>query len=209
MDRFGMRHVVMVALAASCSEGAGPTGGDTDTGDGDATLLTFTTSVVYDRDLKSAGDAASGLEGADALCARHAEAAGLAGTWRAWLSDTHADALDRIRGDGPWARTDGQTAFLNPTSLETVPAVPLNIDELGRQVPNECVWTNTRVGGRKAVDCTWDGALTDSGCAHENAVPGHPSVFVEVGSAWSVGNDWTADPVIGGASCRLYCFEGP
>lgn len=49
-----------------------------------------------------------GLEGADAHCARLAEAAGISGkTWAAYLSAEGVDARDRI-GSGPWANAKGE-----------------------------------------------------------------------------------------------------
>ncbi|MCO5162929.1 MAG: hypothetical protein M9939_17475 [Mesorhizobium sp.] len=48
-----------------------------------------------------------GLEGADAHCAKLAEAAGVSGkTWRAYLSTDQANAKDRI-GSGPWFNAKG------------------------------------------------------------------------------------------------------
>jgi hypothetical protein len=48
-----------------------------------------------------------GLDGADAHCAKLAEAAGVTGrTWRAYLSTTTVSARDRI-GSGPWYNAKG------------------------------------------------------------------------------------------------------
>jgi hypothetical protein len=48
-----------------------------------------------------------GLDGADAHCAKLAEAAGVRGrTWRAYLSTSTASARDRI-GSGPWYNAKG------------------------------------------------------------------------------------------------------
>jgi hypothetical protein len=69
-------------------------------------------------------DAGTGLEAADAICQSRAEAGGLNGTFRAWLSDDDDDAYCRIHGlsgkkaencgqgslpdfAGNWVRTDG------------------------------------------------------------------------------------------------------
>jgi hypothetical protein len=55
------------------------------------------------------GDGANlgGLDGADALCQRLAEAAGSTGkTWRAYLSTATVNARDRI-GTGPWHNATG------------------------------------------------------------------------------------------------------
>jgi hypothetical protein len=53
------------------------------------------------------GDNLGGLEGADAICQRLAEAAGSSGkTWRAYLSTSTVNARDRI-GAGPWYNAKG------------------------------------------------------------------------------------------------------
>ena len=68
----------------------------------DAEMTFFITSA-------GSGDGANlgGLEGADAICQRLAEAAGSSGqTWRAYLSTSTVDARDRI-GSGPWHNAEG------------------------------------------------------------------------------------------------------
>jgi hypothetical protein len=68
----------------------------------DAGMTFFITSA-------GSGDGANpgGLEGADAICQRLAEAAGSSGqTWRAYLSTSTVDARDRI-GSGPWHNAEG------------------------------------------------------------------------------------------------------
>ena len=65
------------------------------------------------------GDGANlgGLEGADAICQRLAEAAGATGkTWRAYLSTTSENARDRI-GAGPWQNAKGVEIAANLDDL--------------------------------------------------------------------------------------------
>jgi hypothetical protein len=67
------------------------------------------------------GDGANlgGLEGADAICMRLAEAAGAGGKeWRAYLSATGVNAKDRI-GAGPWQNYMGQPIALNVENLHS------------------------------------------------------------------------------------------
>jgi hypothetical protein len=67
------------------------------------------------------GDGANlgGLEGADAHCAKLAEAAGVTGrTWHAYLSTSAADARDRI-GAGPWANAKGEVIAANVDELHS------------------------------------------------------------------------------------------
>ncbi len=68
----------------------------------DTSMSFFVTSV-------GVGDGANlgGLDGADAHCAKLAEAAGVTGkTWHAYLSTSDTDAKDRI-GAGPWYNAKG------------------------------------------------------------------------------------------------------
>jgi len=65
------------------------------------------------------GDGANlgGLDGADALCQRLAEAAGSTGqTWRAYLSTATVNARDRI-GSGPWHNAKGVLIAANLDDL--------------------------------------------------------------------------------------------
>ena len=80
----------------------------------DASMSFFVTS-------EGPGDGANlgGLEGADAHCARLAEAAGVTGkTWHAYLSTSTANARDRI-GPGPWANAKGEEIAANVDELHT------------------------------------------------------------------------------------------
>jgi hypothetical protein len=63
----------------------------------------FVTKTEYVGDLLSlVPGAASGLAAGDALCASSAQSAGLSGTYRAWLSTSKVNAIDRLADVGPW-----------------------------------------------------------------------------------------------------------
>src|SRR5688500_10181736 len=49
------------------------------------------------------------LDRADQRCQLYAENNDLGGSWRAWLSTSQVDAIDRIDDVGPWYRIDGET----------------------------------------------------------------------------------------------------
>jgi hypothetical protein len=77
------------------------------------TAMTFFVSSAGSGDGANLG----GLEGADALCQRLAEAAGSSGqTWRAYLSTTTVNARDRI-GAGPWHNAKGDLIAANVDDL--------------------------------------------------------------------------------------------
>jgi hypothetical protein len=85
-----------------------------------------------------AGGNVGGLDGADAKCQDLAEAVGSARTWRAYLSTTEENAVDRI-GEGPWFNADGVLVATDLESLHTagLPREPVNLvlDENGDAVP--------------------------------------------------------------------------
>lgn len=102
----------------------------------DASFFLTSTGVGNGADL-------GGLEGADAHCARLAEAARITGkTWRAYLSTTGAaggpavNARDRI-GTGPWANVRGTIVARDVTDLHAATADLTKqtiLDEQGREV---------------------------------------------------------------------------
>ena len=80
----------------------------------DAKMSFFVTSA-------GSGDGANlgGLEGADAICQKLAEAAGSTGqTWRAYLSAEGVNAKDRI-GAGPWVNAKGVEIAKDVASLHS------------------------------------------------------------------------------------------
>ena len=113
----------------------------------DGALRVFVTRTKYTGDL-------GGLAGADSLCTAAAASASLGGEWVAWLSDEFTDAIDRVSGEGPWYRMDGEIVFNNAAHLATTPLNPILLDEFGTSqtcgvVPfGSSVWTGTGNGGR-------------------------------------------------------------
>ncbi len=94
-----------------------------------------------------------GTSAADAICANAAAAVHLGGTsWKAWLSDGTANAIDRINEVGPWYRPGTATVTLN-TKTDLAfwqPATPILYNESGTLfTTNVNVWTGTSYGGNK------------------------------------------------------------
>jgi hypothetical protein len=118
--------------------------GGSDAGAADAVTtgvrFVFVTRSVYSPNM-------GGIAGADLRCQSSASAAGLAGTFRAWISDSNTDAKSRIRSDGPWLEV-GTDRVLFPTraSIEGYPEAPLARDEYGDPAPEEW-WTGTAANG--------------------------------------------------------------
>ncbi|MBW2432661.1 MAG: DUF1554 domain-containing protein [Deltaproteobacteria bacterium] len=136
-----------------------------------------------------------GLAGADRKCQRRAEAAGLSGTWTAWLSDGTENAIDRIP-DGQYQLIDGtqvadDKADLTDGSLNNA----INLDEFGNQRTG-FAWTGTEEDGiGTGNNCNdWKDNSSESG--GDRGIPGERD------------RDWTQvdDPAQCSERYRLYCF---
>ncbi|OEO29370.1 hypothetical protein VW23_025455 [Devosia insulae DS-56] len=104
-----MKTIVLAAATAATLAIAAPAIAQ------DATTMTFFVTSV------GAGDGANlgGLEGADAHCAKLAEAAGSSGkTWKAYLSAEGVNAKDRI-GAGPWQNFKGDVIATDVANLHS------------------------------------------------------------------------------------------
>src|SRR5690606_988458 len=84
-----------------CGGPASGGGGDPDAGAADAALPT---NIVFVTSTQHVAQDLGGLEGADRICADRAAAAGLPGTYVAWLSTRTVDARDRLAGARGWVR---------------------------------------------------------------------------------------------------------
>jgi hypothetical protein len=102
--------------------------------------IVFVTSRDYAGEL-------GGLEGADAICNRHAMEANLPGTYVAWLSTAAIDARDRLAGAGGWVRTDGLPVAGSVDDLIAGRIFyPPTLDENGN-FQDVGAWTGTQTNG--------------------------------------------------------------
>jgi hypothetical protein len=96
-----------------------------------------------------------GLAGADAKCQTRAVAAGLPGTYMAWLSDASVHPASRFtQSTGPYQLVTGATVATSWSDLtDGTLAAAINVNELGTTVgaPYE-VWTNTKPDGTPVTD---------------------------------------------------------
>jgi hypothetical protein len=150
--------------------------------------------VVFASSSKQNGDL-GGLAGADQICADLAEAAGLDGQFKAWISSPDESAEERLaHADVPYARTDGIRVADDWADLvDGELAQPIDRDE--QQVPvSGDVWTGTRAtGGPADVTCGGFATRDESGVC---------------GATGGIGADWTDNlqPPCD-AALRLYCLE--
>lgn len=103
----------------------------------------FITRQVFRGDLINGG----GLAGGDDACNDAARAAGLSPTFKAWLSTSTVNAIDRMADVGPWCDLSDMLIFWNRSRLMTDPQLGLWLDEKGQYLDNGLVWTGTRGGG--------------------------------------------------------------
>ena len=171
-----------MAMGGGGTGGAGG-GGGTSTGQ----KRMFITSAAY------AGTAVSGI------CQAAADSVSLGGTWVPWLSFgadvTPRNAIDEVKGAGPWVRLDGMVAFANHAQLATAPSVPLEIDEHGQTIAVSDVWTGTLTGG----------SYSGSDCHNWGA----SNYYGSIGRSSSA-SDWTAytsQTVACNNTAHVYCFE--
>lgn len=103
------------------------------------------------------GDA--GIAAADAMCQAEASAAGLPGTFLAWLSTSTLNAKDRLGSDGPWFNTQRQriAATLDDLTDGTLEN-PITYDAAGDEPasPPYNLWpyTGTQADGTAAAGMT-------------------------------------------------------
>jgi hypothetical protein len=152
----------------------------------------FVTSAAFAGNL-------GGLSGADAKCTAAAAAAGLGGSFVAWLSDATTSAKDRVTGPGPWLRV-GTTSvvFADRASLITTgPLMPVIVTEAGVAATGGFAWTGTKTDGTKA---------TGDNCNNWSA----GGTGAMTGSITST-SQWTESGLFNNCSPstmnRLYCFQ--
>jgi len=143
-----------------------------------------------------------GLAAADAICQSLADAAGLPGTYLAWLGDhvtQEAPANRFTHALGPYVRTDGVIVANDWDDLVdgTILAI-IDHDENQNIVASEDIWTGTAGDGLAFV-------LTSNNCDRWTTNVGDDGV---VGSTDETDSNWT---YVGNAPCseqhHLYCFE--
>jgi hypothetical protein len=169
----------------------------------------FVTSQVFTGDL-------GGLTGADAKCQTLADAAGLGGTYMAWLSDLTGDPQTRMSHDGlPYVLADGVTVVASDwaqltsgglqhaiDTTELLGPAPIGSAQCDDIFPSPTVWTNTQ----------WDGTLFDVGetCNSWSGGVG-PSAWGHAdlsGLSWTLHCNGGGVPVLSCANtAALYCFE--
>jgi hypothetical protein len=177
--------IVVPVDAGNPQDSAGGTGEA-----GAANKRVFVSSAAFTGNL-------AGVAGADRKCTDLAQAAGLSGSWVAWLSAPGAHAKNRVTGPGPWVLV-GRSAIAVTRAQLTTAAIsqPIDRDEKRNKVDAEEAWTGT----------TPIGTHSDDDCAGFRSQD--PANVGAVGSTIWSDSDWT---YLRPAACdepkRIYCFE--
>lgn len=154
----------------------------------------FVTSTTYTGNL-------GGASGADAKCQVQAQAAGLGGTYKAWLSSQSESAASRLtHATLPYKLLNGTLIANNWTDLANgTIANTITVTELGTTVSGRS-WTNTT--GTGAIY----GTTVNAHC--NNWTDGTSARKGRAGSSSYINSRWTSDTNINcNVSSRLYCVE--
>lgn len=157
----------------------------------------FITSTQYNGNL-------GGLSGADAKCQARANAGGLGGSWKAWLSDDTTSASSRmIPNNGPyklarngWIIANSWDDLVDGSNLQQA----IFQDELGGYWSTYQAWTNTNPNGEKVTGYS-------NNCLNWTSVDRY--TYGAYGSAVTGSPDWS---YVSWHPCslttkRLYCIE--
>jgi hypothetical protein len=157
--------------------------------------IVFVTSTPHNASL-------GGLAGADNICAGRAQAAGLAGTYRAWLSTSTVDAKDRLGSASGWVRPDGKPVFNRVGDIAINRFFyPARLNESGTDMGNVWVWTATNFDGTKVS------YLDSTTCADFTSAIPDPTQFVYSGLSSSAGVKFTNRNLLNcNSELNLYCF---
>lgn len=165
--------------------------------------LIFVTSTTGPGNLAAWAEADPGTTGVDAgdsICRNLAETAGLedAMDFKAWLSTSTENAVDRLQTTGPWVRPDGVVIANNPgTLVSEARASSVSVTETGDYLGNYSVWTGSNDDGTGYFNhCgNWqDGSAGSNGGA---------------GSAYRSANGWLRafDVSCDSQLAHLYCIQ--
>jgi hypothetical protein len=207
-----VRFVVLIVLSACGRLGfdAPGTASDDDdaTGDGgrDGAASTadgfvrgdvlFTNNVAFVSAATITPGTLGGVAPADAACQAEADAAGLAGTYVAWLSTSTTNAIDRLGTSRGWVRSDGAPFVDTVADLAAGRLyLPLSVDVNGVALPQTAVFTGTLSDGTADPFTCGDLSSTSDLMAY--------GISTSTWGTWTRINASFSDC---GSNVRIYCF---
>jgi len=161
----------------------------------------FLSSATY------AGGDLGGLAGADQKCQALAAAAGLKGTFKAWLSTATSGPVDRFsRSDTyGYARVDGQMIASNWADLtDGVLSVPIVKTETGSDLGEAYVWTGTFSGGQpwSANNSGGEDGFCRAWSLSSATTWATFGVSLSPNEGWTAWYEWACDHPY-----HIYCFQ--
>lgn len=155
--------------------------------------------------IRDSSDTRPALEVADEACTNEASQRGFGGSWKAWLSSSETDAIDRISDVAPWYRVDQETLlFASKAELARGPRVRVDAttevedwDACMRfGVCGQTFWSGTAADGRRTSDNCLDWTVYT-----------RPAIAT-VGRADLAGGAWVAsESLLCDAYLALLCIE--
>ncbi|MBI4821384.1 MAG: hypothetical protein HY791_34310 [Deltaproteobacteria bacterium] len=155
--------------------------------------------------IRDSADSRDSLGIADEDCTSGAERTGLGGLWRAWLSSSEIDAIDRVSDVGPWYRLDRKTLlFASKAELAEGPRTRIDPTEQTEDWEScarsgSCgltFWSGTDLYGRRTSDNCLDWTVYN-----------RPAIAT-VGRADVSGPSWVAaSSILCSAYLALLCIE--
>jgi hypothetical protein len=119
----------------------------------------FVTSTFYNGNL-------GGISGADAKCQTRANAAGLSGTWMAWIGTSASNGAPKSRlaqWNTPFRRLDGTLLANNWNDLvDGSLFAPINVTEFNQVASGQMAWTGSTANGSSwgSSGTDWTSSLT-------------------------------------------------
>ena len=192
--------VVNGAATCYCPEGStgGPAG------------CVETDQRIFVSSLAARGDTLGGTSGADSLCTTLANAAGLPGSYAAWLSTPELDAIDRFANGGPWRTWDPDAQLW--TKLVASDIWDLTDGEIGTAIKR------TEYGATVSGNClVWTGSASDGEMANAEEIGGtctgwtsSEEGFGLAGLCDATNAQWTEwAPALCTKESRFYCLQLP
>jgi len=186
------------AASSTASDSSGATQASTNASAEDSTGPSSGTNIVFVTSTTTSANFGN-LEAADTICNQLAQAAGLAGTYVAWLSDSSQDAITRVGSASGWVRTDGRVFARDRNALVSAQiSYPPLLNETGALVTPtgvDFVFTGTDgTGVRVPETCNDWQSIANEDIGHF----GYPDGG---GGVWS-----SSGNVVCNAQGRFYCL---
>ena len=161
----------------------------------------ISSNIVFVTSVKREPYMFGSLAGADAFCAEKAAAAGLPGTYVAWLSSPTVDAVTRLGSARGWQRTDGLAVVDTVADLLAGKLFhPIILDENGNAVGSGAVVTATNPAGMLSSNLGGGNAVT---CNDWTLDTGDYTGGDATGTTDEWTRGWVNDCRV---AARLYCF---